>query len=71
MLGSAPVSLSIPSTRSTARVGRGDDRTCRLWIGTITEVDDEGRLVCQTSQIHVPVFGCCPELTGDSSSMAV
>ena len=62
MLGSAPLSLGTPSTRSTARVGPRDDRTYWLWAGT---TDDEGRLVRQTRQLHVLVVGCWLEFTGD------
>ena len=36
-----------------------------FWVGTITETDDEGRLVRQIRQLHVLVFGCWPEFTGD------
>jgi hypothetical protein len=43
-------------------VGRLSDRAFRLWIGMLTQADDEGRLVADLEQLRVLVFGYQPKV---------
>jgi len=45
-----------PEHKVHRKVGRLDDRTYRLWVGLITEADDEGRFVADADQLRVVVY---------------
>jgi len=53
-----------PDHRQHRKVGPLDHVTYRLWVGMILEADDEGRLVCDTEQLRVTIFGYHPRVTG-------
>jgi hypothetical protein len=45
------------------KVGRLTDRQIRLWVGLITQADDEGRLVADAGQLRLLVFGYFPDVS--------
>jgi hypothetical protein len=49
-----------PEHKLHRKVGLLSDRAYRLWIGLITEADDDGRLVCEPGQLRAIVFGMQP-----------
>ena len=46
-----------PEALQHRKIGRLSDRAFRLWIGMLTQADDEGRLVADTGQLRVLTFG--------------
>ena len=46
-----------PEALQHRKVGRLSDRAFRLWIGMLTQADDHGRLVADTSQLKLIAFG--------------
>src|SRR5687767_2730037 len=52
-----------PEHKQHRKVGLLTDRQYRLWVGMITEADDEGRLVADTSWLRAVVFPYQPKLT--------
>jgi hypothetical protein len=52
-----------PEHKQHRKVGVLSDREYRLWIGMLTEADDEGRLVCDASQLRALIFAYHPRVT--------
>jgi len=52
-----------PESLQHRKVGRLTDREFRLWIGMLTQADDDGRLVADPGQLRLLVFGYFPEVT--------
>ena len=46
-----------PEHKAHRKIGPLTDRQYRLWVGMITEADDEGRLVADPDQLRVLIFG--------------
>lgn len=49
-----------PDHKMHRKVGLLTDRQYRLWVGMITEADDEGRLNADAQQLRVVIFGYHP-----------
>jgi len=45
-----------PEHKSHRRIGRLTDRQYRLWVGMITEADDQGRFVADAEQLKAVIF---------------
>ena len=45
-----------PEHKGHRKVGRLSDRAYRLWVGLITEADDEGRIVCDLGHFLATIF---------------
>jgi hypothetical protein len=45
-----------PEHKSHRKVGCLSDREYRLWVGLITEADDEGRFVAEADQLRAVIF---------------
>lgn len=52
-----------PEALQHRKVGPLSDRAFRLWVGMITQADDEGRLVADVSWLRVVVLGYHPQVT--------
>lgn len=52
-----------PEHKQHRKVGLLTDRQYRLWVGMITEADDEGRLVADPAQLRVLIFAYQPRTT--------
>src|SRR5262249_22117461 len=52
-----------PEMLQHPKVGRLTDRQIRLWVGLITQADDEGRLVADAGQLRFLVFGYFPDVS--------
>jgi hypothetical protein len=52
-----------PESLQHRKVGRLTDRQFRLWVGMITQADDEGRLVADAGQLRLLFFGYHPRVT--------
>ena len=52
-----------PECMQHRKVGRLSHLTFRLWIGLITQADDEGRVVAELEQLRVLFFGYFPRVT--------
>jgi hypothetical protein len=52
-----------PEALQHRKVGRLNDRQFRLWVGMLTQADDEGRLVADAEQLRLQVFGYHPRVT--------
>jgi hypothetical protein len=52
-----------PEHKTHRKVGRLTDRQYRLWVGMITEADDEGRLVADADQLRVQIFAFQGDVT--------
>jgi hypothetical protein len=46
-----------PEVLQHRKVGRLSDRSLRLWLGMLTQADDEGRLIADLEQFRVLFFG--------------
>jgi len=46
-----------PEAMQHRKVGKLSDRAFRLWIGLLTQCDDDGRVVAEPEQLKVEVFG--------------
>jgi hypothetical protein len=46
-----------PEVMTHRKVGRYSDRAFRLFVGMLTQADDEGRLVADTEQLRIHCFG--------------
>lgn len=51
-----------PESLQHRKVGRLSDRAFRLWIGMLTQADDQGRLVADLEQLRVLIFGYHPKV---------
>lgn len=51
-----------PDHKSHRKIGPLTDRQYRLWVGMLTEADDAGRLVADTGQLRLLVFGYHPKV---------
>jgi hypothetical protein len=54
-----------PEHKGHRKVGPLIDRHYRLWVGMITEADDEGRLVADADQLRVLIFAYHPRVRAD------
>jgi hypothetical protein len=45
-----------PEHKTHRKVGPLDDRSYRLWVGLVTEADDQGRFIADPEQLRVTVF---------------
>lgn len=54
-----------PEHATHRKVGTLTDREYRLWVGMITQADDEGRLVWSTQQLRVLLFGYHPKVSAE------
>lgn len=52
-----------PEHKVHRKVGRLEDRSYRLWVGLVTEADDEGRFIADTEQLRALVFPYQPKLS--------
>jgi hypothetical protein len=52
-----------PESLQHRKVGRLTDREFRLWIGMLTQADDDGRLVADPGQLRLLTFGYFPRVT--------
>lgn len=52
-----------PECRQHRKVGALSDRDFRLWFGMVLEADDEGRLVANSEQLRVLIWGYHPSVT--------
>jgi hypothetical protein len=52
-----------PEHKTHRKVGPLSDRQYRLWVGMITEADDEGRLVADAEQLRALIFAYQPRTT--------
>ena len=52
-----------PEHKTHRKVGPLTDRQYRLWIGMITEADDEGRLIAEPLQLRAMIFAYHPAVT--------
>ncbi len=52
-----------PEHRQHRKVGPLSDRCYRLWMSMIAEADDDGRLVCDASQLRVITWSYHPKVT--------
>lgn len=46
-----------PEALQHRKVGKLTDRAFRVWVGLITQADDEGRLPCEADQVAAWIFG--------------
>ncbi len=53
------------------KVGRLSHLGFRVWIGQITQADDEGRFIADASEIRARVFGYHPEVTIQDTEAAI
>jgi hypothetical protein len=51
-----------PEHKRHRKIGPLTDRQYRLWVGMLTEADDEGRLVVDVAQLRLEVFGYHPRV---------
>ena len=51
-----------PEHKTHRKIGPLTDRQYRLWVGMLTEADDEGRLVADPAQLRLQVFGYHPRV---------
>jgi len=51
-----------PEHKQHRKIGPLTDRQYRLWVGMLTEADDEGRLVADPAQLRLQVFGYHPRV---------
>lgn len=49
-----------PEHRQHRKIGILKDREYRLWVGMLTEADDEGRLVCDAEQLRALIWAYHP-----------
>ena len=52
-----------PDAMQHRKVGKLSDRAFRLWIGMITQADDDGRLVADVDQLRLLCYGYHPRVT--------
>ena len=52
-----------PEHKLHRKVGGLSHVAYRLWVGLVTEADDDGRLVCDVAQLRAVVFGLRPDTT--------
>lgn len=60
-----------PEALQHRKVGKLTDQQFRLWIGLITQADDDGRLVADPDQLRVLAFGYFPRVTVAAVQAAV
>ena len=60
-----------PEHKTHRKVGALSHVAYRLWVGLVTEADDEGRLVCDVRQLRAVVFGLRPETTPEHVATAL
>ncbi len=60
-----------PEALQHRKVGRLTDREFRLWVGMITQADDEGRLVADAGQLRAWFFGFWREVSEDDVETAL
>lgn len=60
-----------PECLQHRKVGRLSDRAFRLWVGLILQADDHGRLVADTEQLRLLIFGFHPEVTAGALEEAL
>ncbi len=53
------------------KVGRLSHLGFRVWIGQITQADDEGRFIADASEIRARVFGYHPEVSIEDTEAAI
>src|SRR6266478_4836569 len=58
-----------PEALQHRKVGRLSDRSFRLWLGLITQADDEGRMIWDPAQFRLLVFGY-QEITTENVTVA-
>lgn len=51
-----------PEALQHRKVGRLTDREFRVWVGMLTQADDEGRLVADPDQLRLLIFGYWPKV---------
>lgn len=52
-----------PEHKQHRKIGPLTDRQYRLWVGMLTEADDDGRLVADPAQLRVLIWGYHPRVT--------
>lgn len=60
-----------PEALQHRKVGRLSDRAFRLWVGMLTQADDEGRLVVDPDNLRVLCFGYHPKVKIEHVSAAL
>ena len=60
-----------PEALQHRKVGPLSDRAFRVWIVLITQADDEGRLVCEASQVRVWGFSYHRNISDDEVEVAI
>ncbi len=60
-----------PEAPQHRKVGALSDRAFRMWLVGITQADDEGRFVCEPSQMRLLAFGYHPEVSVEDAEAAI
>ena len=60
-----------PEHKHHRKIGPLTDRQYRLWVGLVTEADDQGRVVADPEQLRALVFGYQPRMRGPDVQAAL